>query len=90
MGGRKYGTIGAEEAVGCIETEHNNNRLSPFWAITDTQRTVRTCLACWLLYTSDAADDPLCVDLGGLRIITKKHTKQIISKLHSNILYIAP
>ena len=25
-----------------------------------------------LLYTSDAADDLLCVDLGGRRIITKK------------------
>ena len=30
-----------------------------------------------LLYTSDAADDLLCVDLGGRRIITKKkHTIQ--------------
>ena len=27
-----------------------------------------------LLYTSDAADDLLCVDLGGRRIITKKKT----------------
>ena len=26
-----------------------------------------------LLYTSDAADDLLCVDLGGRRIITKKN-----------------
>ena len=30
-------------------------------------------LAC-LLYTSDAADDLLCVDLGGRRIIKKKNT----------------
>ena len=30
----------------------------------------RTCL----LYTSDAADELLCVDLGGRRIIKKKHT----------------
>ena len=29
-----------------------------------------------LLYTSDAADDLLCVDLGGRRIIKKKTTKQ--------------
>ena len=31
-----------------------------------------------LLYTSDAADDLLCVDLGGRRIIKKKkkHTKR--------------
>ena len=28
-----------------------------------------------LLYTSDAADDLLCVDLGGRRIIKKKHNK---------------
>ena len=27
-----------------------------------------------LLYTSDAADDLLCVDLGGRRIIKKKQT----------------
>ena len=31
--------------------------------------------AACLLYTSDAADDLLCVDLGGRRIITKKKTK---------------
>ena len=30
-----------------------------------------------LLYTSDAADDLLCVDLGGRRIIKKKKHKQI-------------
>ena len=29
-----------------------------------------------LLYTSDAADDLLCVDLGGRRIIKKKKQKQ--------------
>mgnify|MGYP007112062924 CR=1 FL=1 len=28
-----------------------------------------------LLYTSDAADDLLCVDLGGRRIIKKKKTE---------------
>jgi len=32
------------------------------------QKSQRTCL----LYTSDAADDLLCVDLGGRRIIKKK------------------
>ena len=31
----------------------------------------KAALAC-LLYTSDAADDLLCVDLGGRRIIKKK------------------
>ena len=30
-----------------------------------------------LLYTSDAADDLLCVDLGGRRIIKKKNTRTI-------------
>ena len=30
------------------------------------------CMTC-LLYTSDAADDLLCVDLGGRRIIKKKN-----------------
>src|SRR5450756_3230947 len=36
------------------------------WALTDG--------AACLLYTSDAADDLLCVDLGGRRIIKKKKT----------------
>ena len=30
-----------------------------------------------LLYTSDAADDLLCVDLGGRRIIKKKTRQQL-------------
>ena len=30
-----------------------------------------------LLYTSDAADEPLCVDLGGRRIIKKKKHKSV-------------
>src|SRR5450756_2080448 len=34
-------------------------------------RHMRAVLKACLLYTSDAADDLLCVDLGGRRIITK-------------------
>eukprot|EP00831_Metopus_contortus_P036189 TRINITY_DN28685_c0_g1_i2.p2 TRINITY_DN28685_c0_g1~~TRINITY_DN28685_c0_g1_i2.p2 ORF type:complete len:141 (-),score=18.37 TRINITY_DN28685_c0_g1_i2:60-482(-) len=33
-----------------------------------------------LLYTSDAADDTPCVDLGGRRIIKKKNKQQLISQ----------
>ena len=32
-----------------------------------------------LLYTSDAADDLLCVDLGGRRIIKKKKQPDLLS-----------
>ena len=39
-----------------------------------------------LLYTSDAADDLLCVDLGGRRLIKKKtktqHCKQSTARTH--------
>ena len=35
-------------------------------------RHIVVCLYDCLLYTSDAADDLLCVDLGGRRIIKKK------------------
>ena len=31
-----------------------------------------------LLYTSDAADDLLCVDLGGRRVIKKKNNDDIV------------
>ena len=41
------------------------------------QRLPQLCL----LYTSDAADDLLCVDLGGRRIITKKNSTLIPSSL---------
>ena len=37
-----------------------------------------------LLYTSDAADDLLCVDLGGRRIIKKKNNKHRNKELNSN------
>eukprot|EP00657_Telonema_sp_P-1_P001072 TRINITY_DN12344_c0_g1_i1.p1 TRINITY_DN12344_c0_g1~~TRINITY_DN12344_c0_g1_i1.p1 ORF type:complete len:140 (-),score=35.25 TRINITY_DN12344_c0_g1_i1:43-462(-) len=36
-----------------------------------------------LLYTSDAADDLLCVDLGGRRIIKKKKKKDLGSLVYS-------
>ena len=36
--------------------------------------------AACLLYTSDAADDLLCVDLGGRRIIKKKKQKKTKKK----------
>ena len=47
---------------------------------------IKTCL----LYTSDAADDLLCVDLGGRRIIKKKKKQQNktkISKQYNNQLH---
>ena len=42
-----------------------------------------------LLYTSDAADDLLCVDLGGRRIIKKKIIKTNVTELEYmfNIVY---
>src|SRR5450756_3254861 len=40
----------------------------------NVQAVIKTCL----LYTSDAADDLLCVDLGGRRIIKKKKHINII------------
>ena len=41
---------------------------------------INTCL----LYTSDAADDLLCVDLGGRRIIKKKKNKHnLVTHYHS-------
>ena len=39
-----------------------------------------SALAACLLYTSDAADDLLCVDLGGRRIIKKKKKHNITTQ----------
>ena len=41
----------------------------------DGRYPIRDSSVC-LLYTSDAADDLLCVDLGGRRIIKKKNIQQ--------------
>ena len=38
-----------------------------------------------LLYTSDAADDLLCVDIGGSRIIKKKNKPLTISRLYTAV-----
>ena len=64
-------------------TIHTNTGLEVGIAATKTY----TCL----LYTSDAADDPLCVDLGGRRNIKKKkqtrhihHTTHTYTKKHTS------
>ena len=45
-------------------------------ALINTPLDVGVCL----LYTSDAADDLLCVDLGGRRILKKKNTTKTKQK----------
>src|SRR5450756_2557511 len=45
--------------------------LLPVWAAIGAVAALAASYTC-LLYTSDAADDLLCVDLGGRRIIKKK------------------
>ena len=68
----------SEKATRIVEIPHEKERLdepgsrNPF--VRDKDRILyskpfRRCL----LYTSDAADDLLCVDLGGRRIIKKKN-----------------
>ena len=44
------------------------------------QSSTGTCL----LYTSDAADDLLCVDLGGRRILKKTHHTNTHQQTHTN------
>ena len=49
---------------------------------------VRVDMRC-LLYTSDAADDLLCVDLGGRRIIKKKNINEAkIKDVHTHTPHI--
>ena len=42
------------------------------WSVALDAATIQAQMKTCLLYTSDAADDLLCVDLGGRRIIKKK------------------
>src|SRR5450756_1662078 len=65
--------VGYRDALGLIRSNYPTMEIdSP--TILGLHRTMLsyTCL----LYTSDAADDLLCVDLGGRRIIKKKKKKQ--------------
>ena len=48
------------------------------------RRRVEVRVKVCLLYTSDAADDLLCVDLGGRRIIQKKNTQTITSSIRDH------
>ena len=59
----KTGTIQAQKKG--LHIVKDGKTLWLIWNLTDSV----TCL----LYTSDAADDLLCVDLGGRRIIKKQH-----------------
>ena len=52
-------------SLGCPKNLVDSER---FVAIMESYGMIRTCL----LYTSDAADDLPCVDLGGRRLIKKK------------------
>src|SRR5450756_2713722 len=61
------------ERFGQIRTEHILDVRSLEYGLVDVGSFL--CHTC-LLYTSDAADDLLCVDLGGRRIIKKKKKNQ--------------
>ena len=69
-------TSGATVSCGCKKSthglKHGHRRIGskdPTYQAWDGMLQRCTCL----LYTSDAADDLLCVDLGGRRIIKKKN-----------------
>eukprot|EP00657_Telonema_sp_P-1_P012675 TRINITY_DN9373_c0_g1_i1.p1 TRINITY_DN9373_c0_g1~~TRINITY_DN9373_c0_g1_i1.p1 ORF type:complete len:100 (-),score=15.16 TRINITY_DN9373_c0_g1_i1:12-311(-) len=55
--------------------------------IVDCDNPGTNCMSC-LLYTSDAADDLLCVDLGGRRIIKKKKLVRVMLDSRELILNI--
>src|SRR5659263_785166 len=59
------------ETIPLVVTEYKGVQLAEMDLDGVLARRPRICL----LYTSDAADDLLCVDLGGRRIIKKKKKK---------------
>ena len=70
---RRAGRVGEREILGGLLLDHPRELRS------GTADRVRPCL----LYTSDAADDLLCVDLGGRRIIKKKQSPHPGSGLYT-------
>ena len=76
---RGLGDVYKRQAFGCVlekpgtSSTSSNVRASINGKVSmGSSIPVHSCL----LYTSDAADDLLCVDLGGRRIIKKKKTQQ--------------
>src|SRR5450756_3047885 len=70
---------GAGTTFSVIRVGHKGEKFESVGSFKDTSG--RTWYKICLLYTSDAADDLLCVDLGGRRIITKKtkhHNQHIL------------
>src|SRR5450756_907323 len=65
---RKYPDGRSAEAVSFRALNQLNLKTSRAWCIKENFTQFWSCL----LYTSDAADDLPCVDLGGRRIIKKK------------------
>ena len=63
-------------AVGLCVTVHNGVAVYPLLRFATARQKESYLPALCLLYTSDAADDHLCVDSGGRRII-KKNTHRI-------------
>ena len=61
-------------------TYFRNNLIKDNWLgtrlIVPPSSGIRVVQGACLLYTSDAADDLLCVDLGGRRIIKKKKKQE--------------
>ena len=62
---------------------HDGEIMTQYKAVTVTSKALDVQAGLYelcLLYTSDAADDLLCVDLGGRRIIYKKNTSALRSR----------
>ena len=67
----------APRAGAWIETRYSRLKYTKSPVAPRAGAWIETCL----LYTSDAADDLLCVDLGGRRIIKKKNKKMKIKTI---------
>ena len=70
--GRYHVLLGALSPLDGVGEEHLT--LAALAARVERGGITEVILATCLLYTSDAADELLCVDLGGRRIRKKKHT----------------
>ena len=59
-----------------LRTDRRDRRRSPIRSMDSRLGSPRALHLPCLLYTSDAADDPLCVDLGCRRLIKQKKKKK--------------
>ena len=82
--------IGTEFVINIDNRQAEGRMPAPSIQVVAESRRFRFPFPVCLLYTSDAADDLLCVDLGGRRILKKKKYIRQTNETYTTLTYKRP